>query len=59
MNAITTNIGNGNNNCSGMYLFGHKYGRYGCLFKIQQKCISTEKTVSKNMQLVKIMAKTN
>ena len=33
--------------------YGNKFGRYGCLFKIQQKCRSSDKTVSKNMQLVK------
>jgi hypothetical protein len=31
----------------------HKYGLYGCLFEIQQKCRSTAKTVSKNMRLAK------
>jgi hypothetical protein len=31
-----------------------QYGLHGCLFKIQQKCRSTGKTVYKNMHLAKI-----
>ena len=37
--------------------YGQKYCCYGCLFKIQKRCRSTEKTVSKNVKLAKSYGK--
>jgi hypothetical protein len=36
-----------------LYRNGRKDGLPWCLSKVEQKCISTAKTVSKNMQMVK------